>query len=250
METTKNDYRISFFNPTTTHARIDRNLAILLVSIWAITVFGFQIALRVLEKPTPEKNLVVFESVWDDVREGNAALDQNQKFITSCLSVIGKQSVKADHLKVLKNAYGATVFSLIPEDQKEVFANEVNDLKKFVASEVSIIDPAYLQLKESIASKVAPVAGIEKECLLYQLIPIGLTGDIQTVAASTKAELHQIMKLYMTHNQSVLTDFTFLGFPFHYFYTAVFLLIIFVGICLFYCYKVDRVNVRLGLEDK
>lgn len=203
MEANKNDYRISFFNPTTTHARITRNLAILLMSIWAVAVFGFQIALRVMEKPTPEKTLVVFESVWDDVRDGNAGLEQNQQFINSCLLVIGKQSVKADHLQILKNAYGATVFNLIPEEQKADFIQEVKELKQFVASEVSIIDPAYVKLKASIAAKVAPVAGIDSNSLLYELIPIGLTGDIETFAAGTKSGLHQIMQLYLTHNQSV-----------------------------------------------
>ena len=247
---TPDDYRISFFNPTTKHARTDRNLAILLVSIWAIAVFGFQIALRMLEKPTAEESLVVFESVWDDVQGGSADLEQNQKFINSCLSVIGKQSVSAEHMNVLKNAYGSVSYSLIPVEQKVKFNKEVNQLKKFVESEVSIMDPSYVKLKESIASKLAPVANIEKETILYELIPIGLTGNIESLTPETKSELHQIMKLYLTHNQSVLTNFKFLGFPFHYFYTAVLLLIIFVGICWFYCFRVDRLNAALGLEDK
>lgn len=57
------------------------------------------------------------------------------------------------------------------------------------------------------------------------------------------------MKLYMTHNQSVLTNAKFLGFPFHYFYTAVFLLILFVFLCWLYCVITDRVNIKLGLEE-
>ena len=46
--------------------------------------------------------------------------------------------------------------------------------------------------------------------------------------------LEDIMKLYMTHNQSFLTDSKVIGFPFHYFYTAVFLLILFVILCIVY----------------
>ncbi len=250
MKTPKDDYRISFFNPTTKHARIDRNMAILLVSIWAIAVFGFQIALRVLEKPTPEKTLVTFESVWDDVQGGNADLEQNQQFINSCLSVIGKQSVKSEHLALLKNACGSTIFTLIPEAQKAGFMEDIKQLNQFISNEVSITDHNYLQLKNKIATKVGPLAAIDQNSLLYEFVHIGLTGNIEMLTEDCKSNLHPIMKLYLTHNQSILTDFKFLGFPFHYFYSAVFLLIFFVGICWFYCFRVDRLNALLGLKDK
>lgn len=250
MKTDNDTYRISFFNPTTEHARIDRNLAILLVSFWAIAVFGFQIALKVLEKPTPEKTLVVFESVWDDVRDGNAGLEQNQKFINSCLLVIGKSSVNADHLKVLKNAFGTTVFNMVSDDQKAGLFGAVNELNQFIANNVSLDDAVYIQHKKLIADMVAPLAGIDKDALLYELVHVGLTGNNQELELDTKAQLPQIMKLYLTHNQSVLTDFTLLGFPFHYFYTAFLLLVFFVGICWFYCVRVDRINARLGFSEK
>ncbi|MDZ7633356.1 MAG: DUF4212 domain-containing protein [Bacteroidales bacterium] len=51
---------------------------------------------------------------------------------------------------------------------------------------------------------------------------------------SSFERLPALMRLYMTHNQSVLTDTRFLGFPFHYFYTAVFLLVLFVALCIVY----------------
>ena len=244
------DYKISFFNPTTKHARIDRNLAILLVSVWAVAVFGFQIALRVLEKPTPEQSLVDFELVWDDVREGKANLEQNQLFCYSCLSVIGKQSVKPDHMSILKNAFGTITFDLVPDDQKMSLQTDLDQLTKYIESEVTVTEPAYVKLKNEIAERVAPVIAIDQSKIQYELIHLGLTGDNQSLNAKTKSNLHQVMKLYLTHNQSVLTDIKFLGFPFHYFYTAVFLLIIFVGICWFYCVRVDKLNVKLGLEEK
>lgn len=250
MKTDNDTYRISFFNPTTEHARIDRNLAILLVSFWAVAVFGFQIALRVLEKPTPEKTLVVFESVWDDVRDGNAGVEQNQKFINSCLLVIGKPSVNASHIKVLKNAFGTAVFNLVPEDQKAGLLENVNKLDQFIADNMSLDDVAYVAQKKLIADQVAPLADIDKESLLYELIHVGLTGNNQEMEDETKAQLPEIMKLYLTHNQSVLTDFTVLGFPFHYFYTAFLLLVFFVGICWFYCVRVDRINAKLGFSEK
>lgn len=48
------------------------------------------------------------------------------------------------------------------------------------------------------------------------------------------ARLPEIMKLYLTHNQSILTHSKFMRFPFHYFYTAVFLLILFIILCIVY----------------
>jgi putative solute:sodium symporter small subunit len=57
-----------------------------------------------------------------------------------------------------------------------------------------------------------------------------------------KSELPKVMELYLIHNQSFLTDFQFLGFPFHYWYTAQFLLILFVLLCLYYAVSIDKMN--------
>jgi putative solute:sodium symporter small subunit len=66
---------------------------------------------------------------------------------------------------------------------------------------------------------------------------------------SERAQLTGIMGLYLIHNRSALTDAKFLGFPFHYFYTAVFLLILFVGLCWLYCVRTDMYNKKYGIED-
>ncbi|RKX20065.1 MAG: hypothetical protein DRP35_06675 [Candidatus Zixiibacteriota bacterium] len=42
----------------------------------------------------------------------------------------------------------------------------------------------------------------------------------------------------------------FLGFPFHYFYTAVFLLVLFVGLCWIFCFQTDRIYKKLGIEER
>jgi putative solute:sodium symporter small subunit len=57
-------------------------------------------------------------------------------------------------------------------------------------------------------------------------------------------EIPNIMKLYLVHNQNFFTDFEFIGFPFHYWYTAQFLLILFVVLCLIYAVVIDRSNVK------
>ena len=64
-----------------------------------------------------------------------------------------------------------------------------------------------------------------------------------------KEKLPQIMDKYLIHNRSFLTDSKFLGFPFHYFYTAVFLLILFVGLCYAYAKQIENLNKRYGIDD-
>lgn len=46
MDDSSNDYRISFFKPTTPQARTNRNMVVWLVLIWFIAIFGFQTMLR------------------------------------------------------------------------------------------------------------------------------------------------------------------------------------------------------------
>ncbi|MCK5295960.1 MAG: DUF4212 domain-containing protein, partial [Alphaproteobacteria bacterium] len=60
----------------------------------------------------------------------------------------------------------------------------------------------------------------------------------------------EIMKLYLVHNQNVFTDAKIFGFPFHYWYTAQFLLILFVGICYFYAKKIDKLHEEYDFVEK
>jgi putative solute:sodium symporter small subunit len=83
-----------------------------------------------------------------------------------------------------------------------------------------------------------------------KIIPFEISSSsFNELNLASLAGLPEIMKKYLIHNQSFLTDFKFLGFPFHYFYTAVFLLILFVGLCWIYCVKIDSLNKRLDIAD-
>ena len=83
-----------------------------------------------------------------------------------------------------------------------------------------------------------------------KILPLELTSKgMDALQDETIKYLPAIMQKYLVHNQSVLTDFKFLGFPFHYFYTAVFLLILFIGLCLVYCVRIDSLNAKLNLID-
>jgi putative solute:sodium symporter small subunit len=87
----------------------------------------------------------------------------------------------------------------------------------------------------------APYAGLEKYSLKAKLLPFTLKADkLTSLTEEDKTKVPATMAKYLIHNQSFLTDFKFLGFPFHYFYTAVFLLILFVGLCWIYCYRTDK----------
>jgi putative solute:sodium symporter small subunit len=84
-------------------------------------------------------------------------------------------------------------------------------------------------------------AGLEKYSLKAKLLPFTLKADkLTSLTEEDKTKVPATMAKYLIHNQSFLTDFKFLGFPFHYFYTAVFLLILFVGLCWIYCYRTDK----------
>ena len=94
MEQNNNDYHISFFKPTTERARFNRNIVILLVCIWVVAIFGFQILLRIMQKPTPEEAYVQFENIWDNVKNGEASENDYQVLAQTSLSVLGKISFK------------------------------------------------------------------------------------------------------------------------------------------------------------
>jgi putative solute:sodium symporter small subunit len=77
---------------------------------------------------------------------------------------------------------------------------------------------------------------------------VAVTSEI--ISEEHKKALPGIMDLYLVHNRSVLTDTRFLGFPFHYWYSAQFLLILFVGLCWLFCYMTDVSNRRFSLETE
>jgi putative solute:sodium symporter small subunit len=248
------DYRMSFFKPTTEFSRINRNLVIVLILIWGICVFGFQILLRIMEKPTPEKTLITFEKVWDNVKAGNATSEEKVQFADCILAVLGKSTLAAKPEKraVLNNALSWAVYDLMSGDSlRSNFIGEISVFEKQRSELTDLKDPAYVNAKAEIIKKTAPMLGLEEYSLKARLIPLEMrSAGMEEFLPENKDKLHGIMSLYLTHNQSVLTDTIFLGFPFHYFYTAVFLLILFVALCWIYSFMIDRVHKRLGNFDK
>ena len=246
----KNDYRISFFKPTTQQARKNRNLIIKLFVIWAVAIFGFQILLRIVEKPVPEEALITFSPAWENIEMGNASHSDYQAIAQSMIQVMGKITIKPDDYAALKDGTGWALSKVYPEDELPDLEQVVRHLHELRGQIASLRDDEYLETKELIISKAAPALGIGEGTLLAQLLAIGLDENLQLLAEENKEKIPGIMSLYLTHNRSFLTDTVFLGFPFHYFYSAVFLLVFFVGLCWIYCYRTDKLHARLNFLEQ
>ncbi len=250
MDKTTNDYHISFFKPTTPQARSNRNIVIWLVLIWLVAVFGFHFLLRIVEKPTPEKDYLTFQNVWQQVKEGEATDVEMMKFGKSTLTVLGKIMLSDTDKPVLNNAISYSVYQLTPDSLKEELVVMIREFEEKRKSISNISNPDYIEAKKSLSNKLSPLLNLNSTDVRSKILPLELRSDgIEALTAESKLQLPLVMKKYMVHNQSFLTDFKFLGFPFHYFYTAVFLLILFVGLCWLYCVFTDRVNAKLEIID-
>ncbi len=240
--TDEKDYNISFFKPTTPLDKFNKNLILGLLTVWAVAIFGFQILLRVVETPTPEKAYINYELVWDNIKSDKASDADKQVFIKSALSVLGKITVAPADRLFLSNSVNKLTIELVPEVEKNAFTSKVVAFKNS-----DFGNPDYQELKKELSVASAGYIGVSPNTLEAKLIPFELITANSTNIDSKAVEA--VMAKYLIHNQSFITDFTFLGFPFHYFYTAVFLLILFVGLCLYYCIATDIAMKKLGIVE-
>lgn len=249
MSESSNGYHISFFKPTTPQALANRNLTIWLVLIWAVAIFGFHFLMRAIEKPTPEPAYVAFQEAWTNIEAGTAGTTDYQEFGQSMLSVLGK-AVSPDHRKGLGEAMSWSVYMLTEDSLKADLINKIKDFEALKGNVDNIADKDYIAAKQALSGELSPVLNLSFMDIRSQLLPIELTSaNIEGLSDLVKTHLPGIMAKYLIHNQSVLTDTIFLGFPFHYFYTAVFLLILFVGLCWLYCVRIDKINAKFNIID-
>lgn len=232
------EHNVNFFKPVSEHARSNMKLIGTMVVIWAVAVFGFQFLLILMEKKVPEDYYVEFEQVWPVVAKGEASREARQTFSKVALAVLGKNvSVAAEHKDVLKESLAVQTRALLP------------------AGRVGAFDAALAAGDMEEASQMAASAlGLEEkgfDLLMRQLLPSSLVATSQTnLTESQRQQIPEIMSLYLIHNRSALTDFRFLGFPFHYWYTAQFLLILFVLLCLSYAILIDRIHKKHGFVEE
>lgn len=250
MEPIPNDYHISFFKPATEMARLNRNIIISLVIIWTVAIFGFQIVLKVISKPTPEPAYLAFEQVWDQVSNGMASDADLQVFAQTTLSVLGKNFIDPGHRKALDNGLNWSIQQLSGMDKEASIRQEIAAFEKLKGEIENITDPVYVNARNELASAVSPLLGLSPGDVRTTLISIELNSSMMDVLSpESKEAIPAAMSLYLIHPQSFLTDGRLFGFPFHYFYTAVFLLVLFVGLCWLYCVRADRRDVILGIDQ-
>lgn len=229
---------VSLFMPQTAYAKDNMKLITTLVVIWAVAVFGFQILILVMQTPTPEANHGIYTGVWSQIEAGTATAEQERAFAKVTLSVLGKNIVvKAPHKETLKQALSATVLGLIPESRRAGFLVQVASADKKMAVETAI--------------QAIDLDDKGFELLMRGLLPTSLVPVPGTALTdAVKKDIPGVMDLYLIHNQSALTDSQFLGFPFHYWYTAQGLLILFVLLCFVYAKMIDRVMIKHGRMKK
>jgi putative solute:sodium symporter small subunit len=255
---TNNDYNFSLFKPKSEYNRRVRNIIVSIIIIWAFAVFGFQILLLIFQKPTPEKTFVAYELVWEKIKAGNATTGENKVFITAVTSVLGKSSLKKDKRTILSNVLSRNFFNILDSANREAFIRNIQDLKSGRENlGKATTDEKYLQAKESIEkskieilNQVKNTYGFAQNSLEANIIASNLTNvSNQQSNGEELISVPDILKLYMIHNQSFLTDFKFLGFPFHYFYTAEFLLILFILLSLLYSIRIERLQKRFKIVE-
>jgi uncharacterized membrane protein len=235
-------FNFSIFKPRNIHGRKNRNVILTMLLIWATAVFGFQVLLRITEKPTPEKSLIMFDSAWTALLSGNPSDDDLNILLHSLLLVKGKNIVKPGDEKILSDAVNTLFYKLTPDSVSRLIINQTISLKDLKKQLVTAKDQQYLDVSARIAETIKSIGGDAlpftgfQQGSLEAVILVSTLDDtyFDSLSGEEFSRLPEIMKLYLTHNQSKLTDTKFLGFPFHYFYTAVFLLILFISLCIVY----------------
>jgi len=226
-------YDINFFTPHTPFLKDATRLIWIGLSIWFFATYGFHILLKVIEKPTPEAGYLVYEKVYPKLAQGTASQEELVGIGKVYLGLVGKATALQKN-EPLKNAFTSSVHALLPEDQKAKLlatATEAATNKK--------VDTAF----------IAKALGVEDNASMKAAIPYALTPVDAGTKSTFNPSIPPIMDKYLIHNQSVLTDTIVLGFPFHYLYSALFLLSLFVVICLVYCRAIDGVMKKYELEQ-
>ena len=257
MKTSDNDYNFSLFKPVSPYSRRNRNLIVTLLVIWFVAIFGFQLLLLLFEEPTPEKTLITFESVWENVKTGKATEQEKKDFVNALVDVAGKSSVKPVNKTVLDNVLTWYVYGMVSDREKVILSEQIKELVSIREKLVKASDAEYSRLqsdlitiKTTINSITNEKTGIDPTNNKEAILPYNLNAENKEPSAADLEALPKIMKLYLTHNQSFLTDTKILDFPFHYFYTAEFLLILFVGICLFYSVRITQLQKKFSITEE
>ena len=216
------DYNTNFFFPNSAFAKENNRLIAIIVIIWALAVFGFHGWMKVIEKETPEPGHDAYMAAVEALKADTASVQQKQDVAKVYLTLMGRY-IQLRESADLQNAFTGLVKDLLPEGQVIDKKNTAN------------INAA-VNLKDG-----------EIDAILKTIVPFALT-DV-AAAKVDYDKMTGVMDKHLVHYRSFLTDTIFLGFPFHYFYSAVFSMVLFCGLCIFYCVVADKMMIRHGIES-
>ncbi|HON55431.1 MAG TPA: DUF4212 domain-containing protein [bacterium] len=248
------NYSTNFFKPSSEFARRNRNIVIAFIIIWAVAVFGFQIVLKFFEKPKPEHQKIVFDSVWQNIQSGAATPAEKQQYISTLLSALGK-SINKKEKTIAAAALNNAVFEILSEEDKIALIDELNKLSALRAelqksSDKISVRNSIREKNNAVVKKLSVILNLNENSVSAQLLPYYLSATpLEISVEEIKNELPKIMDKYFIHNRSFLTDTKFINFPFHYWYTAEFLLVLFLLLCLSYCFFIDKLNKQYSIEE-
>ena len=149
MEPT-DQYNFSIFKPRNLHGKRNRNIILTILLIWAIAVFGFQFLLRVIEKPTPEKALTMFESAWPAALSGIPGEGDPGTLLHSIILVKGKNIVKPEDQKVLSDAINTLFYMGVPDTIRTRIIMQTSGLNELKKRLPGLKDQEYLDVSARI----------------------------------------------------------------------------------------------------
>ena len=250
------DYNTNFFFPNSAFAKENNRLIAIIVIIWALAVFGFHGWMKVIEKETPEPGHDTYMAAVEALKADTASVQQKQDVAKVYLMLMGKYiALRGDAAFLQTDAKDEDIVK--PTTLQNAFTVLANELLS-VGQKVNDLLPGKLKKDEEpettrykeLSDKVAMAVNLKDgkfDAILTTFIPYAVT-DVATEKVDYD-KMTGIMDKHLIHYRSFLTDTKFLGFPFHYFYSAVFSMVLFCGLCIFYCVVADKMMIRHGIES-
>jgi hypothetical protein len=145
------DYHFNLFQPFTEHGRKIRNLILTMLAVWAVCVFGFQVLLKVVEKPTPEVSLNRFDAAYASLEQGRSDQSTVREFLHSQILAAGKNVIKPADREVLVSGINLAFRMLIPDSVREPMLAKLPEMITMKEKLTKAKDQEYLDLKTGIS---------------------------------------------------------------------------------------------------
>ncbi|MEE4165372.1 MAG: hypothetical protein V2I35_05195, partial [Desulfocapsaceae bacterium] len=201
-------FDVNFFKPSTPFLRENIRAIVIGLVIWGVATYGFQILLKIMETPTSEAIYLSFQQAAPKLADGSASPEDKVTAANFYLSMLGKSTALLNN-DALKDAFTSTVYSLLSDAEKKTL--------------LSVAQTAATDKKVNV-DFINTALGITDNKAMMAAVPYSLSAVSPDKMAMTNDALTPLMDKFFIHNQSVLTDTIVFGFPFHYLYTALFLL--------------------------